>query len=240
MATHDARSDYYEVKGVVDVLTSVELRTAPRDNLLIRALESNEETARLLEAGREDPAFHFEVIVDYKGMARPALSDTLAADLRWQLLTYAWLRGRQPESYPVLAGILVFINELLPTADETRSFQRQVAATPPDTDVLPHGADATALQEWRRRDGTLVLSEEFRLRRALRVVPISDAAIQESLTQFDDTVARIEASVAAEAGGNPVVQAWDANPNEQMCAVCDWRSFCPQAPPHFRTPHTAP
>jgi hypothetical protein len=233
------RSDLYEVKGIVDVLTSVELRSAPADNRLLRALEAVPEIRSLLEKGRNDSNFSFEVIVDYKGMARPAASDPVFDDLKWQLLTYSWLRGRQPESQPVLAGVLVFINELLPTAEETRTLKRQIATDPPDTDVLPAGEDLEAIENWR--GGPVPeRSDDFRFERALRVITADQDEIEASLATFDETVEAIEQSVAAESSGVPLTKAWEANPVEQTCAVCDWRSFCPSADSRFRSAPSAP
>jgi hypothetical protein len=233
------RSDLYEVKGIVDVLTSVELRSAPADNRLIKALEAVPSIQSLLEKGREDSGFSFEVIVDYKGMARPASSDPVFDDLKWQLLTYSWLRGRQPESQPVMAGVLVFINELLPTAEETRALKRQIASEPPNTDVLPAGADLDAIGEWRRGP-VPERSDDFRFERALRVISADQEEIEASLATFDETVEAIEKSVAAESSGVLLTDAWQANPVEQTCAVCDWRTFCPSADIRFRAAPSAP
>jgi len=235
-----ARAEYYEVSGVADVLTSVNLRSVSRDNLIIQALERDQSIAEELERGRSDPSYEFEVLVDYKGMERPPLSSQFAEDLRWQLLTYAWLRSQQPGARPVVAGVLVFINELLLTTNETRELKRQVEASPPDTDVLPDQVDADSLWAWRPRDGRLALSEEYRLRRALRVVATSPVDIAAGLAQFDSTVETIEAAVATESAGGALHAAWPGVPNEQTCAVCDWRSVCPQAPTRFRGAPSAP
>jgi hypothetical protein len=220
------RADFYEVNGVVDVLTSVELASAPADNRILQALEACLEVAAVLRKGRQDPAYKFEVIVDYKGMARPALSDRFLEDLRWQILTYAWLRSQQPDAVPVIAGVLIFVNELLRNAD---------------TDVLPLGEDAQRLHNWPgRAAGRLTLSEEFRYERSLLVVPVSEALIGQALNEFDHTVTQIEAGVAAESSGVSLHDSWNARPDEQTCAVCDWRSFCPEASPSLRGAPVAP
>jgi hypothetical protein len=235
------RADFYEVNGVVDVLTSVELASASADNRILQALRACPEVADVLREGRRDPAFKFEVIVDYKGMSRPALSDRFLDDLRWQILTYTWLRSQQPDAVPVIAGVLIFVNELLPTVDETTELRRQVRDVPADTDVLPEGEDAQHLDTWRgRASGRLRLSEGFRYERALLVVPVTQALVDQALREFDQTVTQIEASVAAESSGDSLRSSWRASPNEQTCAVCDWRSFCPAADPRFRGAPIAP
>lgn len=235
------RADFYEVNGVVDVLTSVELASAPEANQILQALEACPEVATVLSEGRWNPAFEFEVIVDYKGMSSPAISDRFLNDLRWQILTYAWLRSHQPDAAPVIAGVLIFVNELLPTVDETTELRRQVGSVPADTDVLPRGDDADRLDAWRgHASGRLLLSESFRYERALLVVPVTEALIDQALNEFDRTVTEIEESVAAETSGASLNRSWRANPDEQTCAVCDWRSFCPDAAPRFRGAPVAP
>ena len=177
------RADVYEVNSVVDVLTSVELASAPADNRILQALEACPEVADVLREGRQNPAFNFEVIVDYKGMSRPAITDRFLNDLRWQILTYAWLRSQQPDTVPVIAGVLIFVNELLPTVDETTELRRQVRSAPADTDVLPQDEDAQRLDAWRgRTSGRLILSEEFRYERALLVVPVTQTLIDQACT----------------------------------------------------------
>lgn len=235
-----SRAEYYEVSGVADVLTSVNLQSVAADNLILQALEADPVAAAALARGREDANYEFEVLVDYKGMERPAQSSSFAADLRWQLLTYAWLRSREPDARPVIAGVLVFINELRPTVNETVELKRQVEAAPPETDVLPVGDDAQALAAWRRRNGELELSEAYRLERALRVIAVTPGDILTGLTQFDATVEAIETAVSAESRGQPLHAAWRGTPNDQTCAVCDWRSVCPDANRRFRGAPAAP
>lgn len=234
------RADLYEVRGVVDVLTSIELSSASPDNLILQALEQDPATAEILANGCRDPTYRFEVIVDYKGMARPAKVNTFLDDLRWQILTYSWLRAQQPEALPVVAGVLIFINELLPTVDETSHLRQQVLATPAETDVLPAGPDLDALRRWRPRDGQLLLSEAYRFQRTLLVVPVTDALVAQSLHEFDRTVHDIESSVSTEMSGGAIATSWKANPVIQTCDVCDWRSFCPSTLSRFRGAPTAP
>jgi hypothetical protein len=234
------RADFYEVRGIADVLTSIELASAAPDNIILGGLEDEPTCAAQLAKGRRDAAYRFEVLVDYKGMIRPDNVGTFIHDLRWQVLTYAWLRSRQPGALPVVAGVLVFINELLPTVEETRTLRRQVLATPPETDVLPTGADLDALRRWRPQQGRLLLSQPYRFHRTLMVVPVTNALVDQSLSEFDRTVHDIETSVRVETSGTPIARSWQANPVEQTCEVCDWRSFCPNTLPRFRGAPTAP
>src|SRR6185369_696349 len=97
-----ARAHLYELHGIIDVVTDVELSGAPDSNIFKRAIH----TANPALAGR------FEVIVDYKGSRRPATNHDYWRQGDWQVQTYAWLRTRQPHSLLVAAGVLLYVNEL--------------------------------------------------------------------------------------------------------------------------------
>jgi len=108
--------DRYELVGVVDVVSHVELRAEQLTNPLVSAV-------RRIVANL--PA-EFEIIVDYKGMRRPATKrQNGRLDLgtyEWQLQNYATLRERQAEGPTVVAGVLLFLNELLPTRTDIREW----------------------------------------------------------------------------------------------------------------------
>ena len=88
-----------------------------------------------------------------------------------------------PHVARISAGVLIFVNELLPTVDETTELRRQVRSAPADTDVLPQDEDAQRLDAWRgRTSGRLILSEEFRYERALLVVPVTQTLIDQACT----------------------------------------------------------
>ena len=68
------RSDLYEVKGIVDVLTSVELRFAPADNRLLRALEAVPSIRALLEEVAKTQTSHSRSSSTTKAWRAPLLA----------------------------------------------------------------------------------------------------------------------------------------------------------------------
>ncbi len=98
------QGDSYEVEGIVDVITSVELSAATSPNPIVGSLLS----AIASEA--------YEVLVDYKGMRRPSDHDPndpsggLWRHQEWQILTYAWLRRQQPDTKRVKSGVILYLN----------------------------------------------------------------------------------------------------------------------------------
>ncbi|HKP52052.1 MAG TPA: PD-(D/E)XK nuclease family protein [Chloroflexia bacterium] len=138
------QSNYYEVQGVVDVMTRIQLNPIVDPNPFANAILGSLTNQT------------YELIIDYKGMRRPSLNDphhTSWQDHRHQVLTYAWLRGQQPGSPDVRSGILLYLNELVPsTEDMDRLYEDIYGAhsSPINTDLVPTGADAKAIQNWPR------------------------------------------------------------------------------------------
>ena len=171
----------------------------------------------------------FEVIVDYKGFGRPTTCDPSWEQGEWQLKTYSWLRKRQPDALPVAAGILIYINELTPGEKEMKDLKRGIRDG--TADVMPEkgSRDEQIIRMWQSGTSTDQLSLEFRLRRAIRVIPISEQSLDDALEEFDDVVRRIEEDVAKEANGQNILQSWspDCSDND-TCVACDFRNFCPK------------
>ena len=224
------RADYYEVQGVVDVLGSVTMGRAKPTNLIIRALR--EALGDISTFGKS-----FEVIVDYKGMRRPAQVDPKWEQFAWQIRTYAWLRRMQPESLPTAAGVLLFLNELHPSAEDIVHLKEEVAKG--STDVMPESQDLQNLQAWNKKSkGKSAtppsLSLDYRIKRSIRVVTIDENSVQASLNNFDQTVWEIEGGVDNEIRGVPISQSWGAHylkshppPPIATCTACDFKSYCP-------------
>ena len=215
----DLRCDNYEVHGVIDVLTHVTLSEASDDNLIRQCV---------LQVCPDLPET-FEVIVDYKGARRPLIDEAYWEQGEWQIQTYAWLRERQPEALRVVAGILIYINELTPGGTEMQALRRGLSND--STDVVPETSsqDEQIVRMWQDGMDTSQLSLDFRLRRAIRVIPISPDSIARALWSFDDVVRRAEEDVVAEAAGRNILQAWAPNcEDEATCAACDFRHFCPK------------
>lgn len=211
----------YQVAGIIDVITHVQLDDP--------ALQGN----RILQAVRDvlPPALHgeYEVIVDYKGMRRAStITDSV---YEWQLRTYAHLRSRQPDARPVVAGILLFLNELHPTITDLRDLAHEVQAG--TADLPPEDPDDRRLLSQRRLhvdDPATALTLDYRRDRSLHVIPIQEGRQREALREFDDYAARIERARARERATGDIQGSWPAKPDDATCAACDFRATCPEHP----------
>jgi hypothetical protein len=231
------RCDYYEITGVVDVITSVELQHAPSGNLILHHLQNNTQIQSLIDTLADDI---YEVIVDYKGRRRPG---TIVADRsspnfgqidpdweahEWQILTYSWLRSQQPQSNRVLAGIVLYMNELVPSGQDIEQLQEELNLSPLATDIPPHGPDRQQILSWKR--GTAIsLSQPFREQRSIRVIPVVLNSVNHSLNNFDSVVREIEDSVLTEMSGAGIINSWRATPQRRNCTACDFKTYCPSS-----------
>lgn len=224
VAASPGAPERYEVAGVVDVITHVALRDpAVRGNRLVKAI--------LPTLGARPPE-RFEVIIDYKGTRRPAPGRAgelgLAETYYWQVQTYAHLRGQQEDSLPVAGGVILYLNELYPSAGDVTKLRQEMRRG--NADVVPApGSVAERLLSTPGADATHDrLPLEFRLTRAIRTFTVSPGSIVAALAHFDEVVARIERCRAAERQGGFVIEAWERNAEDAgTCAACDARTFCP-------------
>lgn len=213
------RCSNYEVHGVIDVLTNVSLGQADTSNYIRECITNR----------CPDLRGDYEVIVDYKGSERPLISHSYWEQGEWQVQTYAWLRGRQPDSLPVAAGILIYINELTPGNREMENLKRGILRN--DTDVLPErgSTDEQIIRMWRQGNDTEQLSLKFRLERAIRVIPVTPESTQIALRAFDNVVRHAEENIIEEAQHGDIMQAWSPScSDEDTCSACDFRHFCPR------------
>ncbi|MEZ5325781.1 MAG: PD-(D/E)XK nuclease family protein [Verrucomicrobiales bacterium] len=217
----------YEMLGVIDVVTEIELFKNPK-------LKGNQLLELVVEELPGMPPPEFEVIVDYKGMKRPDLGGKgteFKEIYEWQVHTYAHLRGLLT-SKPVIAGVLVYLNELVPTKTDFYALRR---ACKDETEGIilpePGSKDEDILLNWKgatKEEAPPRLSLEYRLKRAIRVIPIDDASIQKALTNFDDTVGKIEVCMADEATTGKVISSWEKNSShDPTCEACDSKTYCP-------------
>jgi hypothetical protein len=132
-----------------------------------------------------------------------------------------------------MAGALVFLNELHPTWSDVEALRREV--NDGRTDVVPAAASEDerrlAIPRPRRGGPPPLLSFEFRLDRALRVVPVSAATQDAAALQFDQVVFDIELSRARERKSPHILAEWPTNASDNAtCVACDWRTVCPEHP----------
>jgi CRISPR/Cas system-associated exonuclease Cas4 (RecB family) len=213
------RCSNYEVHGIIDVLTNITLGRADRSNLIRDCVQ------------RACPGLNggYEVIVDYKGSQRPRTDEPYWEQGDWQIHTYAWLRSRQSESLPVAAGILIYVNELTPGGKELQNLRRGILEG--TTEVLPRpgSSDEQLIRMWRPGSDTDQLSLDFRLRRTIRVVPVTPESTQIALGAFDDVVRAVEEDIFSETRNGDILRSWrPVNPDDGSCSACDFRHFCPR------------
>jgi CRISPR/Cas system-associated exonuclease Cas4 (RecB family) len=213
------RADRYELTGIADVLSHVNVNECAADNRFKQALE---------KACDSLPS-EYEVVVDYKGAHRPNKDSNYWQQGEWQIHTYAWLRNRKDPPVKVVAGILIYINELSPGGDDILNLKRGIAEG--TTDACPQDLrDKSRLDRWRRGSDTQgLLSLDYRWQRAIRVVPVSPDSITSATTQFDGVVRQIEACVRDEAQRADISKVWPPTcVDKSICDACDFRSFCPK------------
>ena len=233
----------YEITGRVDVITSVQLNDPKhKNNTLVHFLLGflNQERAQ----GRlKNIPNDFEVIIDYKGARRPPVigSNPRATDYwniyGWQVKTYTHIREKQPRNLPVVLGIIIYLNELLPTWDDINSLKKDIASNSTDITPSPGSNDWKIIHMKKPRKGHMnynmnrQLSWDFRMRRALRLESMQKIAVDEAVNQFDRYVRQIEISHAKERLSGVIINSWPKNASDpDTCTACDNRSFCNKHP----------
>ena len=221
-----SRSNYYGITGVADVISSVRLQNSAPGNLILRYVRNNASLQRIID---NLPSDEYEIIIDYKGMRRPPVNSPLWRYQEWQILTYAWLRSQQPQSNPVVAGILFYLNELELSTVDMVDLKDEVASTL--TDVMPQGADLRNIIAWNQGSPLPQMSGPFREERSIRTIPCDSGTIYNALQQFDVVVGNIESCVLTETVGGGITPSWQPNPNRRNCTACDFKTFCPNPAP---------
>lgn len=159
-------------------------------------------------------------------MRRPSLKSNAWKAHERQALTYAWLRKKQIGKRKVVAGILIYINELCPSEDDMEQLYEEISEKSTDVMPEPEGDDKRTLLNWKKKGAPPTLSEEFRKKRSIRIIPIDCKAIRRSLREFDKVVYEIEKCIMKEAKGGSIKNAWPVNPAKRNCDICDFRTFC--------------
>lgn len=226
-----SRSNYYGINGVVDVLTSTKINKIHEqsnlynfDNAIVNFIRNNQE-----ESDIED----YEIIIDYKGMKRPPVkvSDPNSED-KWenhkqQILTYSWLRSKQEDSKAISAGIILYLNELVPSKEDLVLIREEIlndlTDIPKDGEFLE---DIELIMDWQEDDKMPNLSEKFKIARSIRFIEINDEEREKALDKFDRVVSDIENSLIREMKGCKIQDAWKAEADKRTCSACDFRTFC--------------
>lgn len=219
-----SRSNYYGINGVIDVLSSLKIdeNLKDSDNSILKYLSQDNDFCRRIKSMNSD---EYEIIIDYKGMKRPTFNSATWDHHSWQILTYAWLRSMQEDSKPVVAGIIFYLNELVPSIEDIISIKKDVSNKVNDVKIEKNDLDK--LKNWDHDDGDyLFLSKKFKMDRSIRIVNIEENSISNALNEFDDVVSTIENSVIKETEGFSIKKAWKADADKRTCDACDFKSFC--------------
>ena len=233
-----SRSNYYGINGVVDVLSSLKINKNMNqsnldnyNNKIIEFLKKDPEFRKKI-AGYEE-GDDYEIIIDYKGMKRPAEKAQNKFNNPWdnhkqQILTYSWLRKQQEDSKPIFAGIIFYLNELVPSKEDLALIKEEIAndLTDGEIDYADFPEDVEKIMNWNEDEKAPELSEEFKTARSIRIINIDENEITESLNKFDNVVFNIESSLIKEIKGCKIQEAWNGESDERTCSACDFRTFC--------------
>ena len=233
-----SRSNYYGINGVVDVLSSMKINSNINqtnldnyNNRIIEFLLKNKKfKEKVAEYGKGD---EYEIIIDYKGMKRPPQISNNKTNNPWdnhkqQILTYSWLRSQQEDSKPIFAGIIFYLNELVPSKEDLVLIQEEIAhdLTDDAIDYNKFSEDVELIMEWQEDDKAPELSDEFKIARSIRIINIDENEIEDSLNRFDSVVFEIESSLIKEIKGCKIQDAWNGDSDERTCTACDFKTFC--------------
>ena len=232
---NNSRSNYYGINGVVDVLTSMKIKDLEQttldtyNNKIIEFLKKDDDFQKQIE--EYDDNEDYEIIIDYKGMKRPPvkMTDPKAED-KWenhkqQILTYSWLRSKQEESKPIVAGIIFYLNELVPSKEDLVLIKEELNDNLTDVGQSYH-EDVKLIEKWKEEDKAPELSDEFKTERSIRIVNVNPDEQKKALKKFDSVVANIEDSLIKEIKGCKIQDAWKADSDERTCLACDFKTFC--------------
>ena len=220
-----SRANYYGINGVIDVLSSLKIDENLNNskNNILKYLSENDDFCRRVKSIESD---EYEIIIDYKGMKRPTYDSATWNHHSWQILTYAWLRSMQEESKPIVAGIIFYLNELVPSIEDIISIKKDVLKED-GSDVKIEANDLDKIKNWNPEEEEYIhFSEKFKRDRSIRIVNIEKNSISHALVEFDDVVSTIEESVINERNGFSIKKAWKAEADKRTCDACDFKSFC--------------
>lgn len=224
--TKRARPPYYDLAAVIHGIAQIQLPD-PQTNLnpLVQLIQNQ------LSSSIPDTV---ELIVDLKVAERPDNcnhSHLIDDPHCWQIQSSAYLRAPTAAA-PTVAGLLVYLNELVPTRQQFIALRNALTQQPPQMLLpAPDSLDARILQSWRPRDPSEtppLLSLNFRLQRAVRIIPISTELQQHALLQLDRIAHSITTCKTREKETGQLISSWDRNSSHRpTCETCDARTWCP-------------
>ncbi|WP_296881697.1 PD-(D/E)XK nuclease family protein [uncultured Methanobrevibacter sp.] len=229
---HKTRSNYYGINGVVDVLTSTKINRNDEqsslynyNNKIVQFIKNN-----LSEKSDSDD---YEIIIDYKGMKRPPtkvlnpLSEDKWENHKQQILTYSWLRSKQEDSKNISAGIILYLNELVPSKEDLVLIKEEIRNNLTDVpEGIEFDEDIQLIEEWEEDEKAPNLSEEFKIARSIRFISVNEKEREKALEKFDNVVEDIESSLLKEMKGCKIQDAWKAEADNRTCLACDFKTFC--------------
>ena len=221
-----SRSRHYGITGIVDVLALLKVANAGSDNLILKKIKDEEFGPELIKEAEQN---NFDIIIDYKGMARPRSSDEEWKHHFDQVMTYAWLREKQSESNKVRVAIIFYLNELVPSEGDLKKLQKAVSSnnSSKDKDILLNNADVALLESWKGGAPLPTLSLDSMINRSIRIIQVNKQNIDLSLSSIDNAVSEIESSVIDEMQGKEILKTWKTFPRDETCTICDFKTFCP-------------
>ena len=230
-----SRSNYYGINGVVDVLTSMKINDLEQSNLdnynnkIIEYLKKDKDFQKRIKQFPDDE--DYEIIIDYKGMKRPPVKmKNPKEEDKWenhkqQILTYSWLRSKQEDSKPILAGIIFYLNELVPSKEDLLLIQEELREDLTDVGQK-YEKDVKLIDKWKEEDKAPELSDAFKTDRSIRIINVNESEQEQAVKMFDKVVGDIEESLIKEIKGCKIQDAWKADSDARTCSACDFKTFC--------------
>lgn len=212
-----SRGDRYELTGIADVISSISLGQYNANPLV-----------QTIQTFLPELKGNYDIIVDYKAARRPPINSKYWNDQQWQIQTYAWLRNQVPNSTPIGGGVIIYLNELKPSQKDLIELKREI--TIGLTDVFPENGskDYYAIHRWQPKDDIPILSDDYKLSRAIRVITTSAEEIQQAVEEIDKVVIEIEDCATREnKKGSISAGLWPHSGEKSDCTACDFRHFCP-------------
>jgi len=246
-----SRKAFYEIRGIIDVISQFDIEEflnaiksedsskQPR-NIILKNIgqhfypdlfEIDDESINLMETviinlARDFPA-GFEIILDYKGQIRPEVSEE--SDWykhEWQIRTYKWLREQQMQQMPVVAGILIYINEFLPSKQDIQKIARLSETKETDLVLTDEQIELLKKHAFNPQAYLKNIPMDYRHNRAIRFIDLRNKSkTKESIEKYDRTVLEIQLCSSIEKqNGN--LEIWENKGNPEMCGSCDFRYVC--------------